>query len=82
MKPMIYIAARFKGAMKKSVFEKSFVVALFVLVMVLFAFAERDTQKAFEKYNTKTTLEISKKSVDYTAEAPQKTLNNNAASRN
>jgi len=82
MKLMIYIAARFKRAMKKSLFEKSFVVALFVLVMVLFAFAERDTQKAFEKYNTKTTLEISKKSIDYTAEASQKNVNINQPSRN
>ena len=82
MKMMIYIAARFKGVMKKSLFEKSFVVVLFVLVMVAFSFAERDTQKAFEKYNTKTTVEISKKTVDYTAEASQQTIKNSQVSRN
>ena len=82
MKMMIYIAARFKGVMEKSLFEKGFVVVLFVLVMVAFSFAERDTQKAFEKYNTKSTVEISKKASDYTAEASQLTIKNNEVSRN
>jgi len=36
--------------------ERSFVIVLFVLVMVAFSFAERDTQKLFEKYNTKSTV--------------------------
>ena len=58
--------------MKRTVLEKSFVVVLFVLVMVAFSFAERDTQKLFEKYNTKSTVEIPKQTVDYTAEVPQK----------
>jgi hypothetical protein len=82
MNMMIYIAARFKGVMKKSLFEKGFVVVLFVLVMVAFSFAERDTKKAFEKYNTKNTVELSKKSVDYTAEASQQTIKNTQLSRN
>jgi len=82
MKMMIYIAARFKGVMKKSLFEKGFVVVLFVLVMIAFSFAERDTQKAFQKYNTKSTVEISKKTVDYTAEASQALIKNNEVSRN
>jgi len=82
MNIMIYIAARFKGVMKKSLFEKSFVVVLFVLVMIAFSFAERDTQKAFEKYNTKNTVEISKKTVDYTAEASQQISKNSQVSRN
>ena len=68
--------------MKKSLFEKSFVVVLFVLVMVAFSFAERDTKKAFEKYNTKNTVEISKKTVDYTAETSQQTIKNSQESRN
>lgn len=59
--------------MKRTVLERSFVVVLFVLVMVAFSFAERDTRKLFEKYNTKSTVEIPKQTVDYTAEVPQKT---------
>jgi hypothetical protein len=54
--------------MKKTVLEKSFVVVLFVLVIVAFSFAERDTQKLFEKYNTKSTVETPRKTVNYTAE--------------
>ena len=78
---MVYIAEVFLF-MKKSLLEKSFVVVLFVLVMVAFSFAERDTQKAFEKYNAKSTVETSKKTVDYTAEASEKATNQNKASRN
>lgn len=58
--------------MKRTVLEKNFVIVLFVLVMVLFSFAERDTQKLFEKYNTKNTVEMPKQTVDYTAEVPAK----------
>ena len=58
--------------MKKALLEKSFVIVLFVLVMVAFSFAERDTQKLFEKYNTKGTVEMPKQVVDYTAEIPAK----------
>jgi hypothetical protein len=50
--------------------------------MVAFSFAERDTQKVFEKYNAKSTVETSKKTVDYTAEASEKATNQNKASRN
>jgi hypothetical protein len=59
--------------MKRTVLERSFVVVLFILVMVAFSFAERDTQKLFEKYNTKSTVEVPKQTVEYTAEVPQKT---------
>jgi len=82
MNSIIYIAARFKGVMKKSLFEKGFVVVLFVLVMVAFSFAERDTQKAFEKYNTKSTVKAPDKTIDYTAEAFELKIKNNAVSRN
>ena len=59
--------------MKRSLVEKSFVVVLFVLVMVAFSFGERDTEKAFEKYNAKSTVETPKQAVDYTAEVSSKT---------
>jgi len=63
--------------MKKTLLEKSFVIVLFVLVMIFFSLAERDTQKLFEKYNTKTTVKTTEQTVDYTAEFPQKKLANN-----
>jgi hypothetical protein len=68
--------------MKKSVLEKSFVAALFVLVMIVFSFAERDTQKAFEKYNAKSTVETLGKTLDYTAEVAQKSTAQKKVSRN
>jgi hypothetical protein len=58
--------------MKKTVFEKSFVIVLFVLVMLAFALAERDTQKLFEKYNTKSTVKSAKQTVEYTADLSAK----------
>lgn len=66
---MIYIAALFERNMKRTVLEKIFVVVLFVLVLVVFSFAERDTQKLFEKYNTKSTVGIPEQAVDFTATA-------------
>ncbi len=68
--------------MKRTVLEKSFVILLFVLVMVTFAFAERDTQKLFEKYNKKSTVETPKPTVDYTADIPEKAASANKATRN
>lgn len=59
--------------MKRIVLERSFVAVLFILVMVAFSFAERDTKKMFEKYNTKSTVKIPKETVEYTAEVPQET---------
>ena len=55
--------------MKKNVLERSFVVVLFILVMIIFSFAERDTQKLFEKYNTKSTVETPDGKIDFTARA-------------
>jgi hypothetical protein len=68
--------------MKKTVLERSFVIVLFVLVMIAFSFAERDTQKLFEKYNTKSTVEIPKNTVDYRAEMPQNKATLNPVARN
>jgi len=68
--------------MKRTVLEKGFVGILFVLVIVAFSFAERDTQKLFERYNTKSTVEISKQKVDYTAEANPQTSIENKPTRN
>jgi hypothetical protein len=68
--------------MKKSLLEKSFVIVLFILVMVAFSFAERDTQKAFQKYNVKSTVETLTQKVDYTAEASEKSSANTKATRN
>ena len=58
--------------MKKILLERSFVVALFVLVMIVFSFAERDTQKLFEKRNQKNTVVEIKSSPPLTAETPVK----------
>jgi hypothetical protein len=35
--------------MKKALVERSIVILLFVLVMVVFSFAERDTKKIFQQ---------------------------------
>lgn len=53
--------------MKRPVLEKSMVVVLFVLVMIMFSIAERDTQKLFEKYNTKSTVQTVTTTVNYTS---------------
>lgn len=58
--------------MKKAVLERSFVVILFVSVMVVFFLAERDTQKLFEKRNEKSTVMKIKNKPALTAEASVK----------
>jgi hypothetical protein len=68
--------------MKRALLEKSFVIVLFVLVMVIFSFAERDTQKLFEKYNVKGSVEVPRKMNDYTAEIPEKAVVGNKMARN
>lgn len=68
--------------MKRALLEKGIVLILFVLVIVAFSFAERDTQKAFEKYNMKNTVEAPKQPTDYTAEAAEKTNSHNKSTRN
>jgi hypothetical protein len=79
---MIYIAASLHRLMKRTVLERSFVAVLFVLVMVAFSFAERDTQKLFEKYNTKSTVASPKQTVDYTAEVSSNKPHSNKVIRN
>jgi len=44
--------------MKRALLERNIVVALFVLVLVIFSFAERDTQKLIQFYNSRNTTEI------------------------
>ncbi len=44
--------------MKKDLVERNMVVVLFILVMVVFSFAERDTKKLFQHYNSKNITEI------------------------
>lgn len=68
--------------MKRTALEKGFVFVLFVLVIVIFSFAERDTQKAFEKFNAKSTVEAPLQTENYTAEAPEKKNSYNKATRN
>ncbi|MGZ3844569.1 MAG: hypothetical protein ACXVLT_00975 [Flavisolibacter sp.] len=68
--------------MKRSLLEKSFVIVLFVLVMVAFSFAQRDTQKAFEKYNVKGTVQTLTPKVDYTAEVSEKSRIHTKTTRN
>ena len=54
--------------MKKSLIERSFVIVLFVLVLVIFSFAQRDTQKVFEKYNMKSTVGVQNKPLQITVD--------------
>lgn len=68
--------------MKRNALEKGFVSVLFILVIVIFSFAERDTQKAFEKYNTKSTVATPRQTDNYTAETSEKKDTYNKATRN
>lgn len=68
--------------MKKSLIERSFVVVLFVLVLVIFSFAQRDTQKLFEKYNMKSTVGSQNKVPQVTVEVDGKTTSLNKYTRN
>ena len=53
--------------MKKAVIERSIVVVLFILVMIVFAFAERDTRKLFEQQTRSTVNTINDFSGNKTA---------------
>ena len=68
--------------MKRNLLEKSLVIVLFVLVIIAFSFAERDTQKAFEKYNTKSTVEAPAQTDNFTAATPDKKNTPNIATNN
>ena len=67
--------------MKKSLIERSFVVVLFVLILVIFSFAQRDTQKLFEKYNMKSTVGIQNKMPQVTVEEAGQTTSFNKQTR-
>ena len=43
--------------MKKSLVEKGTVVVLFILVLVVFSFAERDSKKLVDLYTRKSTVQ-------------------------
>lgn len=68
--------------MKKSLIERSFVVVLFVLVLVVFSFAQRDTQKAFEKYNMKSTVDVQNKTPQLTVDVAEKITSLRQQTRN
>ena len=68
--------------MKRAVIERNIVVVLFILVLIAFSFAERDTQKAFEKFNVKSTVQTLAPKVDYTAEASERSTIHKKSARN
>jgi len=49
---MFYIATVFMTVMNKKGIERNIVVLLFVLVLVIFSFAERDSKKLERLYTT------------------------------
>jgi len=58
--------------MKRRRSEKSLVIVLFILVMVAFSLAERDTKKLFEKYNTKSTVLAPERPMGRTAQIAER----------
>lgn len=44
--------------MKRALLERNVVVVLFVLVMIIFSMAKRDTTKLFEQNNIKNVTEV------------------------
>ena len=55
---MIYLAPDSAMIMKKSLIEKRIAILMFVLVLVVFSFAERDTKKLVEYYSAGTTAKM------------------------
>jgi len=49
---MFYIAPRYGTVMNKKGIERNLVVLLFVLVLIVFSFAERDSKKIERLYTT------------------------------
>lgn len=63
--------------MKKKGLEKNLVVLLFVLVLVVFSFAERDSRKLDRLYKTAQLLQKNKLSTTVQLQtSPAKTINN------
>jgi hypothetical protein len=59
--------------MRKVTLEKSIVVLLFILVLIVFSFAERDTQKLYKLYNgSAESFEPLKKEKNLASSEPQK----------
>ncbi|MFL5809647.1 MAG: hypothetical protein ACJ749_09000 [Flavisolibacter sp.] len=46
--------------MKRNLLEKGFIVVLFILVQVIFSFADRDSRKLKELYDSKSNASIKK----------------------
>jgi hypothetical protein len=57
--------------MKKALVERRIMAVLFVLVLVVFSFAERDTKKLMKQYHTENTAGAVKKLQDFTASFPE-----------
>lgn len=57
--------------MKKAIAEKTAVVILFVLVLVVFSFAQRDTKKQIEQHNAGVITDVEKRTPGYTASAEE-----------
>jgi hypothetical protein len=64
---MNYLAALKAMNKKRALLERSFVVVLFVSVMVVFSFAQRDTNEVFEKHNAKSTVQLPSPAPQFTA---------------
>ena len=61
--------------MKKALLERNMVVVLFVLVLIVFSFAERDTKKLDQLYNKHfESFEPSKKDKNLASAQPDKKL--------
>ena len=54
--------------MKKAFFERSLAALLFVLVLIVFTLAHRDTQKLLDQYNSRNVTAVEKKAGNLTAE--------------
>jgi hypothetical protein len=50
--------------MKKALVERNLVILLFATVLIVFTFAQRDTQKLIDRYNTKSMTVMAKKAGD------------------
>ncbi|GEM_PF-1789968 len=69
--------------MKKTVLERNIVVVLFVLVLVVFSFAERDTRKLSRLYNKHPeSFEPAKKDKNLASAQPDKKVINGRLTSN
>lgn len=64
---MVYIATALRTVMNKRGIEKNIVILLFVLVLVVFSFAERDSKKLERLYTTAQLLQKSSRILSETA---------------